>query len=619
MANRLRVLAAVALFSSLSANSASAQGTVSAQPPALTWDIAPADAAAVAASQAPPNLAYVEGSVDVVQDGTTEPAEPPHMLLDGAIVRTRDGRAEIVFGDGTLLHLGAGSELEILDDQHLRLVTGRAIVRVSSSAPRAFVIDTPLSAVTLTAQGEYGVSTDPTPRLDVTVTRGTATIGEPTPWTIRGAQMLTIEGPGGRPLIQSFNSARFDAFQLWSYDRANAFASSASSSQLPSELRPYGSTFDSYGQWEYMTPYGYVWYPAVDSNWRPYHDGSWGFTKYGWTWYGRERWAWPTHHYGRWGFKGNSWYWIPDRIWGPGWVSWSVAAGFVSWAPLGLDYHPAIGLFPAIDHPAYRPNYGPGRAWTFIRREHFVPRRQVTPYAVGFDRLDDPTRRALADSVVSPPVNNVAVPRGSVAGSRVPGSVRRPPVRSYPSNGAINPGAPQLPASVGSSRGLATSPGDDPAYAPRYWNVAGDPAPRPRPADARRPDGGDDVIGPADAPRDPYGRSNGRANDPRSRYWNSGGDGRRGGGDGPRAVPRSDPPGGTRQRGSGAGAPPPSPPSGGGAVERGGSRPAPRTGAPSGRSGGASSAGAPSGRSGGGGTAGAPAAAPPARGGARRP
>ena len=608
MANRLRLLAALALFSSLSPIPAYAQGTAaSAQPPALTWDIAPIDAATAAASQAPPNLAYVEGSVDVVQDGTTEAAAPPHMLLDGAVVRARDGRAEIVFGDGSLLHLGGGSELEILDNQHLRLITGRVIVRVSQSAPRGYVIDTPASAVTLAAQGEYSVLTDRTPRLEVAVTRGTATIDEPTAWTIHGAQMLTIDGPGARPLIQSFNSARFDAFQLWSYDRANAFASSPSASQLPSELRPYASTFDSYGQWEYMVPYGNVWYPAVDSNWRPYYDGSWGFTKHGWTWYGRDRWAWPTHHYGRWGFRGNSWYWIPDRVWGPGWVSWSVAAGFVSWAPLGLDYHPAIGLFPSIDHPAYRSNFGPGRAWTFIRREHFIPRRHVTPHAVGFDRLDDATRRALAESVVSP-VNNVAVPRSSLVGSRVPGNVRRPQ-RSYPSSGAMTPGAPQLPASSGPSRRLATRPGDDPAYAPRYWDVAGEPAPRPRPADARRGGDGDPVVGPAEAPRDPYGRTSGPANDPRSRDGNSGGGVDRRGGvrEGPRAVPRGEPQGGAPQRGTATrGAPPPSSQPSGGAVERGGGRPAPRAGAPSGRSGGTPSTGAPSGP-------------PPARGGARRP
>jgi hypothetical protein len=617
MRNRLLLLGSTACFCGLVAVPASAQTTVSAQPPALSWDLAPADASL---SQAPPNLAYIEGAVDVVQDGMTGRADPPQMLLEGDVVRTRIGRAEIVFGDGTLLHLSNDSELGILSHGYLRLVTGRAIVRVSHSSARAYVFDTTASTVRLAAPGEYSVTADRMERLEVAATRGSATIDEPSPWTINGGQKLTLAGSGARPLIESFNSARWDAFDVWSYDRANAVASSASSTQLPYELRSYGSTLDSYGQWGYMAPYGYVWYPSVSVDWRPYHDGSWSYTQYGWTWYGHDRWAWPTHHYGRWGFKGNSWYWIPDRIWGPGWVSWSVAAGFVGWAPLGMDYHPAVGLYPTIDHLAYWSNDGPGRAWTFIPREHFLPRHRVTPHAVGFDRIDDSARRALADAVVTPPVNNVAVPRGSVVTGRVPGNVRRPP-RSDPSGGTTMPAAPQPPASFARDRD-ATLPGrtvvprrdfsprtgNDPAFAPRSWDVVGTPTPRA--VERGTPAEADSTTGPAGAPRDPQrayaprrtregDRPRGGARDPGVRPAP-----RDDGGQAPAATPRTGARGGTPQRGSASGAP--SSPSGSGAVERG-RPPAPRAGAPSGRSGGAASSGP------------APAGQAPARGAARRP
>jgi hypothetical protein len=85
---------------------------------------------------------------------------------------------------------------------------------------------------------------------------------------------------------------------------------------LPVELRAYGPEFDQYGRWDNVAPYGAVWVPAVAAGWRPYYDGSWGYTRYGWTWCGRDRWAWPTHHYGRWGYNGASWFWIPTNIWG---------------------------------------------------------------------------------------------------------------------------------------------------------------------------------------------------------------------------------------------------------------------------------------------------------------
>ena len=51
-------------------------------------------------------------------------------------ILTVNGRAEIVFGDGTLLHLSYDTDLEVLAEEHLRLTSGRAIVRISHGAAR---------------------------------------------------------------------------------------------------------------------------------------------------------------------------------------------------------------------------------------------------------------------------------------------------------------------------------------------------------------------------------------------------------------------------------------------------------------------------------------------------
>src|ERR1044072_2554738 len=93
-----------------------------------------------------------------------------------------------------------------------------------------------------------------------------------------------------------------------------AATSSQSANYLPADLRTYGNTFDQYGSWQYDEPYGYVWYPWVGAEWRPYYYGSWSpIRSYGWTWVGLDAWAWPTHHYGRWGYARNAWFWIPGR------------------------------------------------------------------------------------------------------------------------------------------------------------------------------------------------------------------------------------------------------------------------------------------------------------------
>ena len=140
-----------------------------------------------------------------------------------------------------------------------------------------------------------------------------------------------------------------------------AMAPSRSATYLPQDLQAYGSTFDQYGSWQYDQPYGYVWYPQVGPDWRPYSYGSWSpIRSYGWTWVGAEVWAWPTHHYGRWGFARNAWFWIPGRTWGAAWVSWSFADDYVSWCPLGWNSRPVFAL-----------SIGSRRGWDYWT----VPRR----------------------------------------------------------------------------------------------------------------------------------------------------------------------------------------------------------------------------------------------------
>src|SRR5687768_3032599 len=92
------------------------------------------DPAATATAPPPANLAHVEGAVDLIHEGLSERATAGVMLLDGDVVRTANGRAEIVFGDGTLLHLDHDTRIELLSPTRLRLIDGRVSLRVSASA-----------------------------------------------------------------------------------------------------------------------------------------------------------------------------------------------------------------------------------------------------------------------------------------------------------------------------------------------------------------------------------------------------------------------------------------------------------------------------------------------------
>ena len=92
------------------------------------------DAPLPSAAAPPANLAFVEGGVQLVHDGVAGNATAGSMLVDGDLIRTANGRAEIVFPDGTLLHLDYDTELELLAPLRARVTHGRIMLRVSAAA-----------------------------------------------------------------------------------------------------------------------------------------------------------------------------------------------------------------------------------------------------------------------------------------------------------------------------------------------------------------------------------------------------------------------------------------------------------------------------------------------------
>jgi len=216
---------------------------------------------------------------------------------------------------------------------------------------------------------------------------------------------------------------------------------SVSADYLPQELRTYGSTLDDNGSWQYQAPYGYVWYPSVAADWRPYYYGSWSAVPaYGWTWVGVDAWSWPTHHYGRWGYSRNAWFWIPGRTWSAAWVSWASASDYVSWCPLGFDGRPVFAL---------SAGYNRGwNGWTVLSRGHFGARGVYAPhYSV------DPRRIASDTPFIEHSRAPMAAPRyarqSSVGGSQVAAGNRR------------SPGATRQPAAASRQSPVVTPPSSD--------------------------------------------------------------------------------------------------------------------------------------------------------------
>jgi hypothetical protein len=372
----------------------------------------------------PAHVSFVDGIVTLERDGALD-SEPRNMpLAAGDRLRTRNGRVEVLFADGATLHLDANTLVDFQSDELVRLLEGR--IRLSIPGPDRgdvfYRVDAMAGWAQITAPGEYRLSLTGdarSPELELAVIRGQAelaTEGGQTP--LRAGERAFARAGAAPSYAYVFNSASWDAFDQWSEARRSLRAT-VSVQHLPSEVRRYAPAFDEHGSWRHHATYGYVWYPAVAIDWRPYYYGRWvTMPVYGWTWIGRDPWAWPTHHYGRWGHSAGVWFWIPGRTWAPAWVAWAYAPGYVSWSPLGWDNRPLINI-----------NINLGRRWhpwTVVPQRYFGV-GHVHVRAVHYWNIDAGVRRSFAYRHTAP--SYTARPRASApirtAGTRVGTAVPR--------------------------------------------------------------------------------------------------------------------------------------------------------------------------------------------------
>ncbi len=380
----------------------------------------------------PAHVAVVEGAASLTRDSERDEVIMGSLLVPGDRIRTDRGRVEILFPDGSALDLDEFTSLELISPTRFRVTEGRLLLSVPGAARPSeavrFAIDTPSASAETYGPGEYRLSMLTSPsglQTELAVIRGSAAlINDRGTMPLRSAER-SLAWDGSAPSFpQTFNSARFDAFDRWAGALREDRLSRLSSQYLPPDLRVYGGALDRHGSWQYDAPYGNVWYPNVDEDWRPYSDGSWApVPSYGWTWIGVSSWAWPTHHYGRWGYERSRWFWIPDERWAPAWVSWGSAPGYVSWSPLGFDDRPLYGF-----SAASRSN---GVGWTVVARDHFDgPRRNVRQYAISPRGLPPNTPLVTQSAAPLPPSRSA---RRRVTGAPLPNATSASPT---PATGA---------------------------------------------------------------------------------------------------------------------------------------------------------------------------------------
>jgi hypothetical protein len=390
--------------------------------PILLWLVcAPAPLSAQdAAGESPAHISVVDGAALLERDGRSESAPSSMPLLAGDRVRTQNGRVEVLFGDGSTLHLDLNTTVDFQSDEVIRLLDGR--VRLNILAPGganrgvAYRVDAPSAWVQIARSGEYRISVlggGEMREVELAVLRGAADLVNEDGRTSLGAGERAFARAGAGPSASYvFNSASWDAFDRWSEGRRDSRLG-VSADYLPETVQTYAATFNEYGDWRNEPTYGYVWYPRARAGWRPYYYGRWTTLRpWGWTWIGSDPWAWPTHHYGRWGFSAGSWFWIPGRTWGPAWVSWAYAPGYVSWCPLGWNNRAVFGFSSVGVYGGYR--FDPWNAWTVVPHRGFG-HGYVNLNVVNTTRIDVRTRNSFVVRNAAPDYQGYAVPRSSAA------------------------------------------------------------------------------------------------------------------------------------------------------------------------------------------------------------
>jgi len=459
---------------------------------------------------APAHIAVVDGNATLDTERGSEPAVIGLPLIPGDRLRTTGGRIEVLFPDGSVLDIDEYTTVDLRSDTLLRLAGGRLLLTVAGANDPAnalpYQVDTPVASARNEGPGEYrmallngvfGLESE------LAVIRGAASLTTEHGSTLVRAGERSMARDNSAPSYpQRFNSARFDAFDRWTDARRDArLGPTASAQYLPRDLQTYGGVFDRSGSWLFEPSYGYVWYPTVGPTWRPYYNGYWTTVRpYGWTWIGLDLWGYPTHHYGRWGVARNRWFWIPDRRWGPAWVSWAAAPGYVSWCPLGFDNRPVISLNIRTGSP--------WAGWVLVPRQHFgTPGRHVQQFAVTSPALSVRTPLVVQATAPVPPARavprpsngnavgaGVAVPRSTLAapaaGSSSTSNAVAAGARAVPRQGTRSPEAPatttsspvfKLPLSETRQRSADPSPSSSAAQAPVYV-----PGARPSPGRERR-------------------------------------------------------------------------------------------------------------------------------------
>jgi hypothetical protein len=322
--------------------------------------------------QAPPGsarLAHLQGNVSVQPDGVQDWGQATQNMPIGSgdrVYTDQQGEGELQ-ADQVRAYFSPNSDLTLtnLNDQGVELGLASGSVNFFSDGfppNQSLFVSTPNGGITLRTRGNFRVDVYPDQQSTVVTVQPNGADVE-----LNGAgdfHMIlrrgeSIQLSGTNPVYtQPLEIGGYDEFAHWSGAIETHRYNSISARYVSAEMPGY-EELDNAGDWQPESDYGPIWYPHVDRDWAPYHNGHWvNRPYYGWTWVADESWGAAPFHYGRWVRVRDRWGWIPGPrevhpVWSPAQVVFAGGihvggVGVSVWFPLGPGeaYHPWYNASP---------------------------------------------------------------------------------------------------------------------------------------------------------------------------------------------------------------------------------------------------------------------------------
>ena len=217
-------------------------------------------------------IASVEGKVLMDNSEVAESATHFPELKEGSVLRTEDGRAELMLPPGFMLRLGENGAVKMISnrliDTRVEIQAGSAVVEVDQTKPD-FSVSIVLKdgVVSLAKVGVYRFDSDPA-RLRVFQGLATVEIGGQSVMVATG-KMIPLSGASAA--VQKFDVEQTDALDNWSRRHAEAMAMANLSGAKYSNDN-YSSSQATGNTWIFNPYYGmYTYMPMMGTMCNPFY------------------------------------------------------------------------------------------------------------------------------------------------------------------------------------------------------------------------------------------------------------------------------------------------------------------------------------------------------------